>query len=72
MRKHQLPDEDKTRLCANCSHAEFAHTGQLAVSHDAQGVGRGIADPMTACDLCMCKAFIGTVVRGDMKPDIKR
>lgn len=73
MRKHELPDEQRsTRLCAGCSHAEFAHTGEQAVAQDTHSAMRGASDVNTSCDLCMCRAFVGTVVRGDIAPDFKR
>jgi hypothetical protein len=65
MRKHEIPNQ-ASQLCANCMHAGFAHNG-MNQPRRANG-----AINHNACDLCMCSVFVGTVIRGDMAPELKK
>lgn len=64
MRKHEIPDLQKdARPCQSCMHAAFAHEGD---GHEDR-----VKHP-NACNLCMCKEYIGAIVRGDMSPEVRK
>lgn len=71
MRKHDVPTLDRSEgPCADCAHPGTVHRGMnLPPAHRRSTVALG----PTACDRCMCQAYVGTtVIRGDMSPELKK